>query len=364
MTEQMVSTKALQQWVQDALTAAGSNDTEAQLTAKNLVLANLSGHDSHGVGMMARYTKSFLGGELKLNQKIQLVVDTGPMVIAECSMGMGQSVGHQAIDVGIERAREHGVALLGVRNAHHIGRIGHWAEQAIEAGMVSMHFVNATIKTPIVAPHGGSEARFLTNPFTVGIPRRDGEPLVLDFATSSIAHGKARVALNKGVEVPEGTTIGPDGQPTNDPGVLFNEPLGAIRTFAQHKGHALAIVCELLGAAMIGGETTHPKTLPDGLGITNNMLSIIFDPARLGTTETFESETRSFIDWVQSAKLDEVGQELGGILMPGDPERRMRAERAASMPVDAGTMAELTEVARQISAHSGKPVADPAQLPA
>jgi len=364
MAEQLVSTKAMQQWIHDVLIAAGSNETEAALTAQNLVLANLSGHDSHGVGMMARYTKSFLGGELKLNQTIKLVVDTGPMVIADCNMGMGQSVGHQALDVGIERAKEHGVALLGVRNAHHIGRIGHWAEQAIEAGLVSMHFVNATIKTPIVAPHGGAEARFLTNPFTVGIPRRDGDPLVLDFATSSIAHGKARVALNKGVQLPEGTTIGPDGKPSTDPAVLYDEPLGAIRTFAQHKGHALAIVCELLGAAMIGGQTTHPKTLPDGLGITNNMLSIIFDPGKLGTAEVFESETKTFIEWVQSAKLDEVGKELGGILMPGDPERQMRKTRAKSIPVDAGTMAELSEVARQIGAHSGKPVADPAQLPA
>ncbi|MGB7184833.1 MAG: malate/lactate/ureidoglycolate dehydrogenase [Burkholderiaceae bacterium] len=362
MKEHQISTPAIQQWVQNLFLAAGSDAGEAQITAQNLVLANLSGHDSHGIGLVPRYVKSFLGGELKLNQTIELAVDTGPMVIADCGMGMGQSVGTQAMDVAIQRASEHGVALLGLRNAHHIGRIGHWAEQAINAGMVSIHFVNATIKKPVVAPHGGSEARFLTNPFTVGIPRRDGDPLVLDFATSAIAHGKARVALNKGVGVPEGTTIDADGNPTTDPRVLYDDPLGAIRTFAAHKGHALAIVCELLGGALTGGRTTHPASLPEGLGIVNNMLSIVFDPARLGTQDNFESETQLFIDWVQSARLDEIGRELGGILLPGDPERRMRAARAKHLPVDQGTMDELSEAAREISAYSGKTVADPSDL--
>lgn len=362
MKEHQIETPALQQWVQTLFECAGSSEAEASIAAHNLVLANLSGHDSHGIGLVPRYVKSFIGGELILNRKIELAVDTGPMVIADCGMGMGQSVGTQALEVGIERARQHGVALLGIRNAHHIGRIGHWAEQAIDAGMVSIHFVNATIKTPIVAPHGGAEARFLTNPFTVGIPRRDGEPLVLDFATSAIAHGKARVALNKGVGVPPGTTIDSAGEPTTDPSVLYNDPLGAIRTFAAHKGHALAIVCELLGAAMTGGRTTHPQSLPEGLGIVNNMLSIIFDPARLDTQENFESETSLFIDWVQSARLDDVGRELGGILMPGDPERRMRAARANHIPIDQGTMDELCEAAREIREASGKPVPDPSAL--
>lgn len=364
MKEHQVPVDALGQWAQSLFQAAGSEGNEAELTAANLILANQSGHDSHGIGLIPRYVKSFIGGELKLNQRIDLVVDTGPMVIADCGMGMGQSVGTQAIDVAIDRAKTHGVALLGVRNAHHLGRIGHWAERAIDAGLVSIHFVNATIKKPVVAPHGGGQARFLTNPFTVGIPRRDGQPLVLDFATSAIAHGKARVALNKGVPVPTDTTIDADGNPTTDPSVLYDEPLGAIRTFAAHKGHALAIVCELLGAAMTGGRTTHPASLPDGLGIVNNMMSIVFDPARLNTQDNFEKETSLFVDWVQSARLDAIGEELGGILMPGDPERRMRAARASHLPIDQGTMNELSVAAREIGEHSGRAVPDPASLTA
>lgn len=362
MKEHLVATDALHAWTVEIWEKAGSSEKEARLTADHLVGANLAGHDSHGVGMVPRYVKSWRGNSLQLNRKIELAVDTGAMVVADGGMGMGQSVSHQAMLLGIERAKQHGVALLGLKHSHHLGRVGHWAEMAVAEGLVSIHFTNALNDSPMVAPHGGSQPRFLTNPFTVGIPRANGEPVVLDFATSAIAHGKARVAMNKGVPVPVGSTIDADGQPTTDASVLFNEPLGSIKTFAAHKGHALAMVVEMLGAAMIGGKTTYPGNYPGGMGIMNNMLAIIFDPAKLGTGAAFESETKNFVDWVQSARLDEVGQELGGVLLPGDPERRMRAARAAQIPIDEETMTELVQAAKTVSQASGKTVTDPTSL--
>ncbi|MEZ5740981.1 MAG: malate/lactate/ureidoglycolate dehydrogenase [Burkholderiaceae bacterium] len=348
MNQYQAPTAALHQWVVQLFSAAGSNPTEAQQAADHLVGANLAGHDSHGVGMVPRYISSLLNDELQLNQQIDIVLDSGNMLIADGRAGLGQAVAHQAMDKAIARTRENGLTLLGLRNAHHIGRIGHWAEMAIDAGLVAIHFTNAMGKSPIVAPHGGVQARFVTNPFTVGIPRRDGEPLVLDFATSAIAHGKARVAYNKKVQVPAGSVIDAAGSPTRDPAVLFEEPLGALKTFAEHKGYALAMVCELLGAALTGGVTTRPANLPREFGVYNNMLAILFDPARLGTGEQFETETRGFIEWLQSADLDETGKALGGILVPGDPERRMRRARAEHLPIDAGTMAQLDQAAGQI----------------
>lgn len=362
MKEHLVDTDKLHAWTVEIWAQAGSSKEEATLTADHLVGANLAGHDSHGVGMVPRYVKSWRDNALQLNQKIGLTVDTGAMIIADGGMGMGQSVAHQAMKLGIERAKAHGVALLGLKDSHHLGRVGHWAEMAVSEGLVSIHFTNAVNNAPMVAPHGGSQPRFLTNPFTVGIPRAGGEPVVLDFATSAIAHGKARVAMNKGVPVPVGSTIDAEGRPTTDASVLFNEPLGSIKTFAAHKGHALAMVVEMLGAAMIGGKTTHPENYPKGMGIINNMMAIIFDPARLGTGVAFESETKSFVDWVQSARLDDVGRELGGVLVPGDPERRMRTARAAQIPIDEETMAELVQAARTVSDASGKPVTDPTSL--
>jgi len=306
--------------------------------------------------MAPRYVNSLLNGELQLNQSAAVVHDAGSVITVDGRRGMGQSVTHQAMEIAIARARAHGVCVMGLKNSHHLGRVGHWAEQAIAAGLVSIHFTNAISNPPMVSPWGGAQGRFLTNPFTVGIPRADGRPIVLDFATSAIAHGKARVAYNKKVRVPPGCLIDAQGQATDDPAVMFEPadgPHGALMPFAQHKGYALAMVCELLGAALTGGETTQPSNMTMKYAIWNNMLTLVFDPARLGTGERFEQEARSFVEWVRSARLSEVGRELGGILMPGDPERIARARRESQLPIDAGTMAQMDAAAAAVAARFG-----------
>ena len=189
---------------------------------------------------------------------------------------------------------------------------------------MSIHFTNAN-SIHVVAPHGGAQARFVTNPFTVGIPRTGRDPLLLDFATSAIAHGKARVAYNKKVPVPPGSLIDSEGRPTTDPAAVFESPAGALLTFAGHKGYALAMVCEMLGAALTGGDTSRPVDEDVSLRVWNSMLTIVFDPARIGSLEVFEREAAAFEDWVRSSKLAPGSD---AIRMPGDPERESRKARA------------------------------------
>ena len=352
--EKRFSAQTLRAQIAAILVAAGSAQTEAQTVATNLVMANLSGHDSHGVGMVPRYVKSIAAGELVLNTDVEVVTDSGSLLVIDAHRGIGQSVTHQAMEIAIKRAKDTGVCVMGLRNSHHLGRVGHWAEQAITEGLISIHFTNA-VSQHWVAPYGGAEARFVTNPFTVGIPRpeADGGPFVLDFATSAIAQGKVRVAYNAGKQTPTGALIYHAGNPTTDPSVLF-EPVdgrtGALTTMAAHKGYALAMVCELLGAALTGGAVTIPKNQPKA-GVWNNMLTIVFDPARFGTQNAFESSTREFVEWVKSARLMEGHDE---ILMPGDPERRSRKARAQAVPIDEGTIAEMDVAAVTVHAMSGK----------
>ncbi len=354
MTDRTIHPDTLHRWVADLFLAAGSSHQEAKLTADHLVLSNLSGHDSHGVGMVPRYVRSISAGELVLNTDVEVVTDTGSLLVLDAHWGIGQSVTHQAMEIAIKRAKDTGVCVMGLRNSHHLGRVGHWAEQAIAEGLISIHFTNA-VSQHWVAPYGGAEARFVTNPFTVGIPRpdADGGPFVLDFATSAIAQGKVRVAYNAGKQTPAGALIDHAGNPTTDPGVLF-EPVdgrtGALTTMAAHKGYALAMVCELLGAALTGGAVTIPKNQPKA-GVWNNMLTIVFDPARFGTQTAFESSTRDFVEWVKSARLMEGHDE---ILMPGDPERKSRKARAQAVPIDEGTIAEMDIAAETVLASNGK----------
>ena len=325
----------------------GSEPTEARLAADHLIGANLAGHDSHGIGMVPRYVLSWTADELQLNQRIAVEMDSGSMLCVNAQRGLGQSVTAEAMDLAIARARQHGVCVMGLKHSHHLGRVGHWAEQAVAAGMVSVHFVNA-VSFPIVAPHGGTQPRIVTNPFTVGIPVPGREPILLDFATSAIAMGKVRVALNKGVSLPPDCVLDKDGHGSTDPHVIFppaGVTRGALLPFAGHKGYALGMVCELLGAALTGGETTRPANLTVKHAIWNNMLTIVFDPTRIGSASMFSEEFEAYIEWVQSARLAEGCEE---ILLPGEPEQRSRIERRERMPIDEQTLQQLDQAAATV----------------
>ena len=331
-------------WVCSLWCAAGSSEREAQLIADHLVGANLAGHDSHGIGMVPRYVRSLLAGEMRLNQPLSIVSDTGSLVVAEGHCGIGQSMAFQAMELAVQRARSNGVAIVGLRNSHHVGRIGHWAEQAMAAGFASIHFTNV-VGRPMVAPYGGSESRLGTNPLTVGLPRRDGPPILLDYASSAIALGKVEVAYRRKGQVPAGVLIDHEGNPTTDPAVLCEVPFGSLLSAAGHKGYALAMVCDLLGSALFGGDTMSSRRSA-AAGFYNNMLTVVFDPARFGAVDHFEREANAFIEYVQSARRTDPDRLIE---IPGDYERRCRAERAQVLPMDANTVRMLDEAARTVN---------------
>jgi uncharacterized oxidoreductase len=257
------------------------------------------------------------------------------------------------MELGIRRAREAGACIVSLRDSHHIGRIGHWGEQCAAAGLISTHYVNVVGRPPLVAPFGGSDARFATNPYCCAIPATEpgGEPIVLDMATSKIAMGKVRVAMNKGEEVAPGTLIDATGAPTNDPKTMFTPPTGAILAFGEHKGYGLAVIAELLAGAFTGGNTMKPEAWRTNT-ITNNMFSVIVDPARLGGADKWRSEVQAFVDFVKasppSPKKDGApGSE--GVQIAGEPERRTRAKRNHDgIPVDATTWSEIVAAGESV----------------
>jgi len=316
---------------------AGSEAAEARLVADHLVLANLSGHDSHGVGMIPRYLRSLRDGELTLNRHAQVARDAGAVLTIEGGRGFGQVAAHEAMALGIGRAQKLGVCAVALRNAHHIGRIGHWAEQCAEAGLVSFHFVNVA-GDPLVAPFGGIDARIGTNPFCAAFPRPGKPPLVLDFATSRIAFGKTRVAYNKGQQVPPDSVIDHAGMPSNDPRVVHEEPRGCLLPFGGHKGYGMAALCEIFAGALSGGFTTHDATLMTNSAIINCMMSVIIDPQAFDAPNA-QAEADAFVDWLRTSRLV---QGMDGVLLPGEPELAKRAERGErGTPIDAASWGQI-----------------------
>jgi uncharacterized oxidoreductase len=344
----IVNAGALTAAVAALVEKAGSLPAEAGEVARNLVEANLKGHDSHGVGMIPRYVDAIAEGGLAVNAHAGIVNDAGVLMTVDGHRGYGQVVAREAMDFAIARARQFGSCVVGLANAHHIGRIGAWAEQAAAAGFVSVHFVNV-IARPVVAPWGGTDARHGTNPFCVGIPRNEQTPVILDFATSRIAQGKTRVAFNKGVTLPPGILIDDKGEPTTDPRYSVIEPVGAILPFGEHKGSGLAFVCELLGGALAGGPTLHPGPgmldHPGRRRVINGMLSILIDPVRLGTSANLNGEIDAFVRWFTASPPN---RETAEVQIAGEPEQAaMRHRLAAGIPIDPTTWDELLAAAEK-----------------
>jgi uncharacterized oxidoreductase len=351
----MVTIKAgpLTGLVGDVFAKAGCSAAESERIGKYLVSANLTGHDSHGVARVPRYVQWKRDGVVHADRQVKRLQETPVLAVVDGLHGFGQTVAPQAVAIGIEKCKAMGLSMVALRNAGHIGRVGDWAEMAAAAGLVSVHFVNAS-GSVLVAPFGGSERRLSTAPFCVGVPRPGEPPVVLDFATSVVAEGKVLVASQGGKKLPENALIDLDGKMGTDPHVLYGDYTatglrsagkgkGAIRAFGDHKGSGLALMCELLGGSLTGMKATG-----DGKGSFggNGMLSFYVDPAVIDPEGLFPADVTRYLAYFKSAKPITPGAE---ILTPGEPENRTRRQRLAEgIPLPDDTWAAIIATAREL----------------
>jgi uncharacterized oxidoreductase len=338
-------------FVAEVFSHSESSAEEARRIATYLTTANLTGHDSHGVIRVPVYIRWKKMGSVVPDQTAEVLVDTPSLAVVDGKFGYGQTVAPQAVKIGIDKCKASGLAAVALRNAGHIGRVGDWAEMAAAEGLVSIHFVNAA-GSLLVAPYGGVEKRLSTAPYCVGIPRQGQEPIVLDFATSVVAEGKVLVASRGGKKLPKGALVDADGTLSEDPAVLYGphakdgprdhtKGTGAIRAFGEHKGSGLAFICELLGGALTGTGATAPNRR-----FANGMLAFYVDPKVVDTSNFFDGEITRYAEFIRATKPI-AG--MDSVLVPGDPERKMRAERTASgVPLPDDTWAAIVATAREV----------------
>jgi len=330
-------------WLVELVTAimrkAGCGASEAATVARRLIESNLVGHDSHGVLRVSKYLEWMSKGWVRANQTPVVAFDSESIAIVDGNRGFGQVVGEFAGRLGTSKAAKTGIAMVGLRNCGHLGRVGDWAELAAEAGQVSIHFLN-TSGAQRVAPFGGSDRRLSTNPITIGVPIADGDPIIVDMTTSMAAEGKLMVAVNRGESVPEGWIIDKHGRPTTDPKDFYDG--GALLTIAAHKGSGLSIVTDLLAGALSTGRSSDPADTV----LRNNMLSIYIAPSFYDAEGTVAREAGRFVEWVKASPPSKPGVP---VLLPGEIERTTRARRLAEgIPVDDTTWTDLLSAAESV----------------
>ncbi|GAB4134890.1 MAG: Ldh family oxidoreductase [Planctomycetaceae bacterium] len=334
------------------LTAAGAGESEALIVATSLVGANLRGHDSHGVMRIPFYIGRVKEGILNPASHLKVVHESPAALVCDGGWGFGQVVSRELMEKLIARAAETGVAMGTLRQSAHIGRLGEYAEMAAERGMVSMICANTHGAAQRVAPVGGKRPRLGTNPLCMGFPGGAEGPFVLDFGTSATAEGKVRVKKIAGEQVPLGWILDPNGNPTTDPNQLYGDPPGTILPMGgdqAYKGFGLSFLIEMLCGALSGGQCAYPDPPPP---VGNCAFFLVIDPKQLGADTHLAREVSQLEAYVRGVPRIDDSRE---ITLPGDPERRVLAERSSSgIPIDEKNWQALVDLAGELGVEAPK----------
>jgi len=335
----------LKNFLERIFIAAEATVDEARIVADSLTESNLLGHDSHGAIRVPQYVRMIKNGLIVPGNKPEVIKDEGSTLIVDGHYTFGQVIVRQAMSQAIEKAQERGLVQLGIRRTNHIGRLGEYATQAAEAGLLGWLVANNSGAGQIVAPVGGLEGRLATNPIAFAAPWKENECFLLDMTTSIAPEGKVRVALNKGQQLPEGWLLDPQGNPSRNPADLYGPPWGTLMPLGgsmAHKGFGLGLMVEILGGLLTGDG--YSRSGQTRLG--NGVFGFVADIECFMPREEFNNHMQKLLAHIKSCPTRDGFDE---VLVPGEPEhraRRMRLEEG--IPLDDETWRQLTELAAEL----------------
>ena len=332
---QTVSFEQLEALLRDIFLAHGTSTDVAAILARNCASAERDAAHSHGVFRIPGYVSTLRSGWVD-GRAVPLVEDVAAAFIqVDARNGFAQPALAAAAPLAIAKTRDAGSCVVGIHGSHHFGALWLDVEPFAEQGLVALSVVNSMA---VVVPHGATKPVFGTNPMAFATPRDGHLPLVFDQATSAMAHGDIKIAAREGRLVPDGIGVARNGQPTRDPKAILEG--GALLPFGGHKGSSLALMIEILAAALTGGRfsfevdwSAHPGAQTPCTG----QCVILIDPAKAGSLLGFTQRVERLI-----ATLHDAGQDR----LPGDRRHAARARAAREgIALDTHTWNELNAYA-------------------
>jgi LDH2 family malate/lactate/ureidoglycolate dehydrogenase len=327
----IVNDKKLTKLGKEILEATGTTPKEAAWVSNCLVLSNLKGVDSHGVQQIPGYVESIQKGYLKPGAKPTLITKRSATAFYDGNWGYGYSIAYEVMKKTIKKAKKAGVAYSGIRNIHHIGRVGKWAEMALEENMIGIASQPGGI---YIAPWGGIDKKLPIAPIAFAAPAGRYSPIVVDMSLGPIAGGRTAILALRGVKVPMGWYIDDEGKPHDDP-KIFNSGKGAQLPLGQtglgYKGMALSLMLSILAGPLFGHVISQRKgnrsmdLAPTDDFRRNGVFLGAIDIEAFTSLDTFNAGMESLIDDIKSSRLAEGFAE---ILMPGEPEWRELEKRS------------------------------------
>ena len=349
-----VSADVLSAQLISVLQAWGLSPDHAQTCARVMVDTDLCGVDSHGVGMLSAYEEWWQEGKINARPTLAVLRDQPGL----CTIDADQSLGHppsvMAMEMAIEKAKTQGVGIAVVTRSNHYGAAGYYARMAAECGMVGIS--TSATPGPLMVPTFGKQTRLGSNPMAFAAPVANGQPVVVDMATTTVAFGKVSIARRGGKTLPEGWTLDENGDITTDTEVACAlraiTPLGGTRTLGSHKGYGLAVMVEVLSSVLSGGLFSGhvPETgeRSDKINIGHFFMAI--DPhAARGDEHAFGIDMSYLVNFLRDTAPIDPAQP---VLVPGDPEHESLAQRQAEgIPM----VPALVEEVRGVVERSGVP---------
>lgn len=323
------------------LVAAGVRESTATEVIQSLVLANLTGMDSHGMMRIGQYMNALKTGAIVADAEAKVVRENEVIVILDGCKAFGQVVAKQAMRMAIDKARRHGIGAASYTNVHHIGCASEYVSLAAKEGMIGVMFVNGTRPGGMVAPYGARERMLGTNPIAFAVPAGSCPALIADFATSAVSEGKVRIHHRKGEKIPTGWVLDKEGRPTNNPADLYNG--GALLTFGGYKGSALSLLVEVLGGILSGLDT---PIFPSYKVMYNGVFALVIQPSFFRPLADYTASVDYLFQRVKDAL---PAQGMQGALIPGEPEAVCKATRERTgILIDETTLSELREIATSL----------------
>lgn len=325
------------------LKTGGMPADDAKLVAALLVKADLRGYPGHGVTRIPSYLSWIKDGTINLDKKFEIQHDGKIGAVIEGHHTIGQVAATAAMNLAIKKAREHGAGIVCLRHASHTGRLADYMEMATEAGLIGMGAVSVGAGTTTL--HGGMERVTGTNPFAFGIPARNGQPILLDFATAAMSMGEIQKRVARRESIPDGVMLDGHGQPTTDFKTFRGPPRGVFLPFGGYKGSGIALITEILGGILTGNGLGSEWWTRGGHGVNGVFLQAIaveeFQPL-----EEFFAKVDQLVALVKSKKPAPGHDE---ILLPGEKARRTEAKQLKEgVEIDPGTWSQLEQLAAQL----------------
>ena len=344
----LVSATELQEFAREALVGIGLTAVDAGVVAGCLVEANLRGVDSHGALRLIQYSRSVSSGQVNPRPSVQVVRRVGPTALLDADGGYGFVPSLEAIEIAVELAGHHGIALVGVRNSHHYGMAALYAERAAATGLIGLVMTNTG---PVMAPAGVTRPIVGNNPIAFAVPRRaPAPPIVLDMALSGTAFGRIRLAAAEGRPIPLGWAHDASGEPTTDAVAALAASL--LAPMGGHKGYGLSVIVETLTGILTGSRFGIASDAHGHLEGGVGHLFVVVRPDLFLDREAFEESLEKFVVELKTAPARETVE----VLLPGEIEQRTRAERWENgVPISHELAAQLNSLAASLGLEARLP---------